>query len=132
MVLGRRHWWFLLAAAALIGSLLAYVLLTREVPLTGSLVYQRQTCDDVSDGMRMRVQGVNATNKRLEDINIVFSAGQGGNTQSITTQVDTLLKGDRFDFETIVPAANAEVCFVKFYNRAGEQLPAIFRPSEGL
>lgn len=126
-----RRWWFLLATA-LVSSWLVYVLLTREVPLTGSLVYQRQTCSDVSDGMRMRVQGVNATNKRLEDVNIVFSAGQGGNTQSVTTQVDTLLKGDRFDFETVVPAANAEVCFVKFYNHAGEQLPAIFRPSEGL
>lgn len=124
--------YLLLVAAVLVSGVLGYVVLTRDVPLEGSLVYQRQTCADVSNGMHMRVQGVNATNKRLEDINIVFSAGQGGNTQSVTTQVDTLLKGDRFDFETVVPAAGAEVCFVKFYNRAGEQLPAIFRPSEGL
>jgi hypothetical protein len=79
----------------------------------------------------MRVQGVNATNQRLEQLEVVFSVGQGGNTHNVTTQVDTLLRGDRFDFETIVPAADAEVCFVKFYDRTGEQLPAIFRPSEG-
>jgi len=115
-----------------VSGVLTYTVLTRDVPLEGSLVYQRQICNDVANGMRMRVQGINATNKRLEDIDVVFSAGQGGNTQSVTTQVDTLLKGDRFDVETIVPAAGAEVCFVKFYNHAGEQLPAIFRPSEGL
>lgn len=118
-------------AALLVSSGLGYVWLTRDAPLEGSLVYQRQTCEDVPEGTRMRVQGVNATNQRLEQLEVVFSVGQGGNTHNVTTQVDTLLRGDRFDFETTVPAADAEVCFVKFYDRTGEQLPAIFRPSEG-
>jgi hypothetical protein len=122
--------YLLLVVAVLISGVLGYVLLTRDIPLEGSLVYQRQTCEDVSNGMHMRVQGVNATNKRLEQLQVVFSAGQGGNTHSVTTQLDTLLKGDRFDLETIVPAADADVCFVKFY-QAGEQLPAMFRPTEG-
>jgi hypothetical protein len=124
--------YLLVVAALLVSGVLGYVVLSRDVPLEGSLLYQRQTCEDTPEGMRMRVQGVNATNKRLEQLEVVFSAGQGGDTYNVTTQLDTISKGDRFDLEATVPAANAEVCFVKFYDRTGDQLPAIFRPSEGL
>jgi hypothetical protein len=98
-------------------------------PVVGAIVLRRLLCQDQGNGLyRVRMAGLNQTDRDLRDLSVEFSLGDPEAISSAGAQIEYLARGGGIDLAREVKYdGEAEVCFVKFY-RNEVQIPTTFRP----